>query len=178
MVMLITGASHTGKTMLAQRLLEKYHYPYLSVDHLKMGLIRSGNTDLSVEDDEGLTAYLWPIVREMMKTVIENGQDLIVEGCYVPFGWREDIGEEYAGSVRSVCLVMSDSYIDRNIGLINEKESVIEHRLESWGCDAAYLKEENRKYLEGFSAAGERIVMIDLDHVSGIEKAVEMLKQM
>ena len=29
MVFLITGASHTGKTALAQRLLEKYRYPYL-----------------------------------------------------------------------------------------------------------------------------------------------------
>ncbi|MEE5991519.1 MAG: adenylate kinase, partial [Lachnospiraceae bacterium] len=27
MVILITGASHTGKTVLAQKLLEKYHYP-------------------------------------------------------------------------------------------------------------------------------------------------------
>ena len=54
MVIIITGASHTGKTVLAQKLLETYHYPYLSVDHLKMGLIRSGNTDLTPEDDEEL----------------------------------------------------------------------------------------------------------------------------
>ena len=51
MVILITGASHTGKTQLAQKLLEKYKYPYLSIDHLKMGLIRSENTTLTVEDD-------------------------------------------------------------------------------------------------------------------------------
>ena len=47
MVILITGASHTGKTLLAQRMLEKYKYPYLSIDHLKMGLIRSGMTALT-----------------------------------------------------------------------------------------------------------------------------------
>ena len=63
MIILITGATHTGKTLLAQKLLERYRYPYLSIDHLKMGLIRSGNTTLTVEDDEALTAYLWPIVR-------------------------------------------------------------------------------------------------------------------
>ena len=50
MIILITGASHTGKTLLAQKMLEKYKYPYLSIDHLKMGLIRSGNTDLTPED--------------------------------------------------------------------------------------------------------------------------------
>ena len=77
MVILITGASHTGKTVLAQKLLEKYKYPYLSIDHLKMGLIRSGNTSLTpMSDDEALTTYLWPVVREMIKTAIENEQVL------------------------------------------------------------------------------------------------------
>ena len=80
MIILITGASHTGKTVLAQKLLEKYKYPYLSIDHLKMGLIRSGYTKLTPEDDDKLTEYLWPVVREMIKTAIENGQNLIVEG--------------------------------------------------------------------------------------------------
>ena len=57
MIILIAGASHTGKTVLAQKILEKYHYPYLSIDHLKMGLIRSGNTHLTpMSDDRDLTA--------------------------------------------------------------------------------------------------------------------------
>ena len=47
MIVLITGASHIGKTVLAQKLLEKHKYPYLSIDHLKMGLIRSGHTELT-----------------------------------------------------------------------------------------------------------------------------------
>ena len=72
MVILITGASHTGKTVLAQRMLEKYNYPYLSVDHLKMGLIRSGNTDLTPMDDDKLTDYLWPIVDD----IIKHGSDV------------------------------------------------------------------------------------------------------
>ena len=69
MIILIAGASHTGKTLLAQQLLEKYKYPYLSIDHLKMGLIRSGNTNLTpLSSDEDLTNYLWPIVKEIIKT--------------------------------------------------------------------------------------------------------------
>ena len=79
MVILITGASHTGKTLLAQRMLEMYKYPYLSIDHLKMGLIRSGKTNLTPEDDDALTDELWPIVREMVKTAIENRQNPNVE---------------------------------------------------------------------------------------------------
>mgnify|MGYP002508361350 CR=1 FL=1 len=91
MIVFVAGASHTGKTALAQKLLEKYKYPYLSMDHLKMGLIRSGQTSLTpLSDDALLTEYLWPIVREMVKTAIENDQNLIVEGCYVPYDWRKD----------------------------------------------------------------------------------------
>lgn len=96
MVILITGASHTGKTVLAQRLLEKYNYPYLSIDHLKMGLIRSENTRLTpLSDDKDLTAFLWPIIREIIKTAIENKQNLIVEGCYIPFDWQKDFDHTY-----------------------------------------------------------------------------------
>lgn len=112
MIILITGASHTGKTALTQKLLEKYKYPYLSIDHLKMGLIRSGNTKLTpMSDDKDLTAYLWPIVREMIKTAIENKQNLVVEGCYIPFDWQKDFEREYLEVIKYYCLVMSENYI-------------------------------------------------------------------
>ena len=111
MIILITGASHTGKTLLAQKMLEKHNYPYLSIDHLKMGLIRSGNTSLTPEDDDLLTEYLWPIVREMIKTAIENDQNMIVEGCYVPASWRKDFDDQYLKEIRFICLAMTERYI-------------------------------------------------------------------
>lgn len=43
MIFLIGGATHTGKPLLARKLLERRHYPRQSLDHLKMGLIRSEN---------------------------------------------------------------------------------------------------------------------------------------
>ena len=120
MIILITGASHTGKTLLAQRMLEKYKYPYLSIDHLKMGLIRSGNTDLTPEDDDALTDYLWPIIREIIKTAVENKQNLIIEGCYVPFDWRQDLDERYLPFVRFICLAMTENYIENHFDEIND----------------------------------------------------------
>lgn len=131
MIILITGASHVGKTALAQKLLEKYKYPYLSIDHLKMGLIRSGNTELTpISDDADLTAYLWPIVREMIKTAIENEQNLIVEGCYIPFDWANDFTKEYLDNIRYYCLVMSEGYIRNHFDDIKKYASVIEKRLD------------------------------------------------
>lgn len=163
MIILITGASHTGKTVLAQRLLEKMKIPYLSIDHLKMGLIRSGQTDLTPGDDEKLTAYLWPIVREIIKTAIENRQDLIVEGCYVPFGWRRDFDEPYLSSIRFICLAVTDAYVDAHFDAILSHASDVEARLDDSDCTAEKLKADNRAVTEGFRAAGEQVVLIDAD---------------
>lgn len=135
MIILITGASHVGKTQLAQKLLEKYHYPYLSIDHLKMGLIRSGNTKLTpMSEDRDLTAYLWPIVCEMIKTAIENQQNLIVEGCYIPFDWQDDFDQEYLKNIKYYCLVMSEKYIRTHFDAIKAYASVIEKRMDDEWC--------------------------------------------
>ena len=171
MIILITGATHTGKTLLAQRMLERYLFPCLSIDHLKMGLIRSGQTGLTPEDDDELTAYLWPIVREMIKTAVENRQDLILEGCYVPFHWRKDFDERYLPSIRFVCLSMTEAYIDAHMDEIRAHACDAEARLDDSYCTSALLKEENRKYRDGFRAAGETVTLIDTDW----EKAIRSL---
>ena len=149
MIILIAGASHTGKTVLAQKLLEKYKYPYLSIDHLKMGLIRSGNTELTpVSDETELTAYLWPIVREMIKTAIENKQNLIVEGCYIPVDWEKDFKTEYLQVIKYYCLVMSQNYIKNHFKDIKRYARVIEERLEDEGCTLESVLEDNANTLE------------------------------
>lgn len=173
MIVLITGASHTGKTLLAQRMLEEYKIPYLSIDHLKMGLIRSGQTELTPDDDEALTGYLWPIVREMVKTAIENKQNLIVEGCYIPFDWRKDFDEQYLPSIRFICLAMTDTYIDAHFAVIKAHSSDIEARLYDADYTIQSIKEDNRAYIEGCRKNGERVVMIDSDYQRTINKLLD-----
>ena len=160
MIMLITGASHVGKTILAQRMLEKNKYPYCSIDHLKMGLIRSGMTDLTPEDDDELTDHLWPIVREIIKTAVENEQDLIVEGCYIPFDWRNSFDEQYLQSIKFICLAMSDEYIDSHFEEIKTHGSDIETRLDDPYCTVEQLKQDNHQIIDGYQANGEKIILI------------------
>lgn len=174
MIILITGASHTGKTYLAQRMLEKTKYPYLSIDHLKMGLIRSGHTGLTPEDDDKLTVYLWPIVREIIKTAIENRQNLIVEGCYIPAHWRKDLDEQYLRSIRFICLAMSGEYIEKNFDAIILHESDIETRLTGADCTVEDLKNDNESVIHAFREAGEEVIVIDSDYEKRIER---LLKQ-
>lgn len=172
MIILIAGASHTGKTVLAQRLLEKYNYPYLSIDHLKMGLIRSGNTDLTPMDDDKLTDYLWPIVREIVKTAIENKQNLVVEGCYIPFDWQKDLTPEYLAHIRYRCLIMSRNYIESHFEDIRDHGNAIEQRLDDSGLNKAALLQENEHALRLCQENGCRYILLEDSYSIKLEDIV------
>ena len=162
MIILITGASHTGKTALAQKLLEKYKYPYLSIDHLKMGLIRSKNTELNpMSSDDDLTKYLWPIVCEMVKTVIENNQNLIVEGCYIPFDWQKYFKKDYLAHIKYYCLVMSEEYIKNNFIDIKTYASVVESRKDDEYCTMGSVLLDNAHFLKLAKKHKVNYILID-----------------
>ena len=165
MVVLIAGASHTGKTALAQRLLEKYKFPYLSIDHLKMGLIRSGNTDLTpLSADDLLTEYLWRIVREIVKTAVENRQNLIIEGCYIPFDWQRDFDQDYLRDIRYYCLVMSERYIREHISDIKQYANVVENRIDDDYCTPELLVRENAEILKRCREGNVNYILIDEEY--------------
>ena len=147
MICIITGASHTGKTVIAQKLLRKYRIPYLSIDLIKMGLIRSKYTTLTPLDDEALEAYLWPVVKEIIKTAIENGQDLIVEG-------------------------MTDAYLKEHFGDVKKYACAAELRTEGDVCDFDFLRKENRRYAKMCDECGVRPVLIDKRYRISVDPAV------
>ncbi|MCQ2483311.1 MAG: adenylate kinase [Clostridia bacterium] len=130
MIFLIGGSSHVGKTYMAQKLLEKYKFPYVSLDHLKMGFIRTGKTELTVEDDYEMRYFLWPFAAEMIKTAIENKQNMIVEGCYIPGEWKKSFSQEYLKEIRCAFIVMSETYLRENVAAVADNASVIEQRLD------------------------------------------------
>lgn len=170
MIILITGASHTGKTALAQKLLEKYKYPYLSIDHLKMGLIRSGMTNLTPEsDDKDLTDYLWPITAEIIKTAIENNQNLIVEGCYIPFNYSKYFQAQYLEHIKFFCLVMSEKYILNHFDDIRKYVSVIEFRGDDRDCTLEAVLNENAEIHKMCRSHNAEYILIDDEYKIDIE---------
>ena len=148
MVILIGGASCTGKTIMAQKLLEIYKIPYLSIDHIKMGIIR-GNSycDFTAEDkDEELTRKLWPIVKGIIKTNIENDQHIIIEGCYIPTDDVMDFEPEYLNHILPLYIGFSEEYIRKHF-----QDGIVEHRSEIEHKDISdYMNLENFVNLHKF----------------------------
>ena len=164
MILLIAGASHTGKTVLAQRLMERHHWPYVSIDHIKMGLIRTGMLPLSPSDEEALTPALWPVLREIIKTAVENDQNLIIEGCYIPFDWRDSFSDEYLPHIRALWLIMTERYIRERFSDIRAHASDIECRGEDEGLTPDWLIADNERNLDGCLRFGCPYQLIDGDY--------------
>lgn len=176
MIILIAGDTHTGKTLLAPKLMEKLHYPYLSIDHLKMGLIRSGLCELSaLSSDEELTHYLWPIVREIVKTNIENSQNIIIEGCYIPFGWEMDFSKDELQYISYVCLIFSQNYIEHHFEDIMRNENIIEKR-QVTDLFRKDLEKSNRRNLEQCRARNYPYILIDDHYPNDIKKGLVNVK--
>lgn len=162
MIIIITGPTHTGKTSLAHKLMIKKKMPYYSQDHIKMSLIRTGITKLTAESSyEALTKLVWPITREIIKTAIENKQDLIIEGCYVPFNWQKSFEPEYLKEIKYLCICFSDAYINKHFLAIKAYESVIEKRIDDGSCTVELIQKENARFIAGCDKNKLKYVLIN-----------------
>ncbi|MBR4344896.1 MAG: adenylate kinase [Lachnospiraceae bacterium] len=177
MIILIGGSSHVGKTLLAQKLLEKLKMPYLSLDHLKMMFIRGHLTDLTVEDDYEMRYYLWPYAAELIKTAIENNQNMIVEGCYIPSEWGEQFDDTYLKDIKCFFITMSEEYLRKNSDSVLKYGNVIERRLEDEidldrliNCSKEF-KEEAEKFNIPVIEITDRY---DIEEI--VDKALEIIK--
>ena len=141
-----------------------------SLDHLKMGLIRSGLTSLTPDSpDKELTALLWPVAREMIKTAIENGQNLVVEGCYIPCDFTKDFVPYYLDQLRAIWLIFSRRYIWERFDQILACGGAIERRLDP-SLDREALERENEENLRACQQYGHPYVLIDREYEIDLEK--------
>ena len=84
----------------------------------------------------------------MIKTAIENKQNLIIEGCYIPFDWSKDFEREYLENIRYYCLIMSGDYIRTHFADIKKYASVIENRIDDTDCTLESVLADHTKVLE------------------------------
>ncbi|MBI9011522.1 MAG: 2-phosphoglycerate kinase [Clostridiales bacterium] len=125
MIIIISAASCSGKTLMSQTLLEKYKIPYYSIDHIKMGIFRAdencGFTPCDSNEKIGLA--LWPMLKGIIKTSIENSQNLIIEGCYILPEFLKEFEEEYAEKIISIFFGFSKQYVQTKF-----ETGILKHR--------------------------------------------------
>ncbi|MFW6016820.1 MAG: 2-phosphoglycerate kinase [bacterium] len=178
MIILISGISCTGKTLMAQNLLEKYKIPYFSIDHLKMGLYR-GKSDCEFtpqDSNEYIGKKLWSIIKGMIMTNIENDQNIIMEGCYLLPGLVSDLEKDYPDQIISVFLGFSTNYVKENFksGIIKYR-SVIEKREYPEERPVTQFIQEHNDFRKKCSENKVNYFEIDNDYEEEIRKVYEFI---
>lgn len=174
-VILIGAASNTGKTLMAQKLLELHKITYLSIDHLKMGLFRADENCKFTPDDSNkkIEKYLWPIIKGIIMTNIENNQNIIIEGCYLFPNRIKEFNDEYLKHIIPVFMGFSRSYIEQNfISGIIRYMSEIESK-ESEERPMAQFVMEHMEYKEMCKKSNIKFFEIDENY----EKEIDIIYQ-
>ena len=174
MIILIGGAGCVGKTVLAQRLLERYKYPYMSLDHLKMGIIRSGaDCGFTAESHDAIISKkLWPIVRGIIMTAVENDQNLIIEGCYLPPDKIAALPEEYRAHIISFYLALGYHYSREHYADILAHRSDIECRLYPEERSAEEISDDNDQTISMCRLTGAKCFIIEKDYEAEMNSVV------
>ena len=170
MIVLIGGESHTGKTLMAQKLMEKYRIPYTSIDHIKMGIIRGYEScGFTPEDsDDKICRELWGVIKGIIDTVSENKQNIIIEGCYLP---PEKVCKMVSDNVIAFYIVFTKEYIENNFEDIIKYESVIEKRRYPEERGKEEFIKSNMRLKEGCMRFGVQFFEIREDYESEIVQA-------
>ncbi|MFC4022348.1 2-phosphoglycerate kinase [Oceanobacillus longus] len=178
MVILISAVSGTGKTLMAQNLLEKYKIPYLSIDHLKMGLYKGdkncGFTPL--DSTEVIGVKLWPILKGIIRTNIENDQHIIIEGCYILPHYIKDFDVQDSEKILPVFLSFSENYIQKNFtSKIVKYRNAIELRNLPEKRTLTELIKEHREFKAQCLEAGVKYFEIEKDYHKEILKVYDYI---
>jgi len=179
MIILISGIGSTGKTLMAQKLLEKYHIPYLSIDHLKMGIYRgSKNCGFTPLDSSKVIGdQLWPIVKGMIMTNIENEQHIVIEGCYLSPDYLKDFDEDYSEKIIPVFFSFSENYIRENFETaIMRYRNVIESRMWPEERTENELIKEHKEFKAQCLQAGVSYFEIENDYEKEIVAVYDFIE--
>jgi 2-phosphoglycerate kinase len=174
-VILIGGTSGSGKTKLANTLMISLGIPYISVDHLMMGIYRS-NSDCGFTPMSPvfvINRHLWPMVREMIKTNIENNHSIIFEGFQILPQNIRDFEGEYTSAVLSFFLAFSPEYIKTRYEDINKHRSAIESRSDIDERDT--LTRNNIELIDNCTAASANCCIIESHYEEEIRKIAQKI---
>lgn len=179
MIILISAPGGTGKTLMAQKLLEKYHIPYLCIDHLKMGLYR-GDKHCSftpLDNTEVIGDNLWPILKGIIKTNIENEQHIVIEGCYILPRYLKDFDVNYSEKIIPIFMGFSRNYIQKNFeSSIKKYRNAVEIR--NWPEDRTLnrLIKEHKEFKALCLQAGVKYFEMENDYDKEILKIYDYIE--
>ena len=114
MLYLVSGASRSGKTIIANKILEQKQIPYVSLDWLVMGFT-NGIPEYGIHDrllPNEIADKLWSFLKSMCESMLWLRGDYVIEGEAILPELVRELLDEYPDKIK-VCFV---GYTDVDIG--------------------------------------------------------------
>ena len=122
MLFLVSGASRSGKTLIARKILAENGIPYLSLDWLMMGF----NTGMP---EAGIHHLLWPneiatkmapFLNGMIDCMLVDGMDYVIEGEAMLPESVADLIEKHPDAIKAVFLGYAVTDVTDKVELIKK----------------------------------------------------------
>jgi len=129
MIYILGGIAKSGKTTIAKEFTKRYNIPYFSTDYIMMMLSR-GNPELEVDPnaiDSIAAKQIQPYVYGMIKTMVENNVDFLIEGVHFNPDFAKELMEEYPNDIKIVYLGYKDTSVILKIYELNKYKNELEN---------------------------------------------------
>lgn len=156
MIYILAGIAKSGKTTISKEFNKRFNIPYFSTDYIMMMLSR-GNTSLGIDPEESdsvVAKKIEPYVYSMIKTMIENKVEYLIEGVHFNPDFSAKLIKEYPNDVKIVYLGFKDISVVLKIFEMKKYKDKIENAWYNSFSDKemveliAYLIVESNKIYE------------------------------
>ncbi|MEM0912542.1 MAG: hypothetical protein AAGJ37_16315 [Pseudomonadota bacterium] len=128
MIYFLSGASRSGKTLIAREILEEANVSYLSLDWLLIGfdegLTKVGTKHLSSTNE--VAKKMWPALKKMIDNMLCDGEDCVIEGEALSPELMAELRAQYPDEVKVAFLGFDTIDVKKKVSLIKsntEKEN-------------------------------------------------------
>ena len=115
MLYLVSGTSRSGKTLIAEKLMEEKQIPYMSLDWLMMGFT-NGMPQLGIHDKlfpDEIAKRLWSFFKAMCESMLYLEIDYIIEGEAMLPELIQELLDKYPDKIKICFVGYTDIDIDQ-----------------------------------------------------------------
>lgn len=182
MLYFISGASRSGKTIIAKKVSLQKGIPYLSLDWLMMGFT-NGIPEYGVHDKlfpDEIAQRLWRFLKAMFESMIYVETDCIIEGEAILPELIIELVKEHPSKITICFLGYTDINIDKKVKEIrnfsNEKKDWLEDKSDAYIIDhVKNMMAHSRKIKKSCKENSIRYFDTSKNFIKTIEDAIKYL---
>ena len=122
MLFLVSGASRSGKTLIAKKILADNRIPYLSLDWLMMGF-NDGMPEYGIHHllwPNEIAEKMEPFLLGMIDRVLVDGTDYVIEGEAMLPQVVANLVEKYPDKIKVVFVGFTEINVKNKVALVKE----------------------------------------------------------